>query len=87
MKKIFNAVLETLFGFVAHIGMQVRAAFAMGIPASDASPRHGPRTPSGLTGWISRPAIRFCGESPGYLTSNGLGSLEIGAATTESEGS
>lgn len=82
-----KSLRESLTDFLGNLGVQLRAAFSTGI-AEDDFPRKADR-PADLEfeGWLKNdpmvtgnPASRYRSQPPGYLTSNGRGSLEIGAA-------
>jgi hypothetical protein len=72
--------------FFGSLRTQISAAFAVGLPEDDAGasvePGGGQDGDDGVgparlaTG---DPARRFGDDAPGYMTSNGLGSLEVGA--------
>lgn len=66
--------------------MQIRAALAVGLPADEAdrsgNPDAGPEGEGVLVRGRSLPgdtARRYTYDSSGYMTRNGLGSLEVGA--------
>ena len=63
---------------------EVRAALSVGLPEEDAAEQPADSAiDAGLGNERIRtriPGSRFGQDAPGYLTSNGLGSLEIGAA-------
>jgi len=66
--------------------MQISAAFAVGLPADDArapvEPGAGREGDDGLRPARSAAhdsARRLRDDAPGYMTRNGLGSLEVGA--------
>jgi hypothetical protein len=82
-----KSLLESLTGWVAALGVGLRAAFSSPIIdesiAADAERQIDPD----FDGWLrndpmvtGNPASRYGDDAPGYLTGNGLGSLEIGAA-------
>jgi hypothetical protein len=81
---------ESLFGSVAealrNVGFMLRAACSTPL-GSEGERSDESRTVSDFEGWLHRaptvigdPANRYTDSSPGYLTRNGLGSLEVGAA-------
>jgi hypothetical protein len=82
-----KSVRESLFGFFGSLGGQLRAALFTGI-AEDECNRSAERpVDPEFEGWLhndpmvtGNPASRYRSQPPGYLTSNGRGSLEIGAA-------
>lgn len=79
--------LHGVTDFLGNIGTQLRVAFSVGIDpdtgtrdersSSNADLERGPRSDRIVIGSHVR---RYVDDSPGYLTSNGRGSLEIGAA-------
>ena len=81
-----KSLRESLAGFLGSLGVQLRAALSTGIGKDDCSPRAEPVDPE-FEAWLQddpmvtgNPANRYRSQPPGYLTSNGRGSLEIGAA-------
>ena len=87
MKKVIDDLFVGARGFLGSIGMQLRAALAVGLPSDDVPPRHDASIPADSADRevngsrdANRPSsLGYCTESPGYLTRSGLGSLEIGA--------
>ena len=80
MREIMNSLLNS----VSTLKTQLEAALS--IPLADASQLGEPEN-AAIDGTVSWDALRSTGKSfrcvddhPGYLTGNGLGSLEIGAA-------
>jgi hypothetical protein len=79
--------LQGVTDFLGNIGAQLRVALSVGIDADtgtrdaqssvDADLEREPRSDPCVSGSHVR---RYVDDSPGYLTSNGRGSLEIGAA-------
>ena len=72
--------------FFGSLRTQISAAFAVGLPADEArqpgEPGAGQEGDDGLGPGRSAardPADRFRDDAPGYMTRNGLGSLEVGA--------
>ena len=81
-----RTVPERVREFLASVGAQVRAAFAVGIPEEDAREAKRLIDPD-FDAWLhgdpsvtNNPASRYGDKTPGYVTGNGLGSMEIGAA-------
>lgn len=77
---------ERVRDLLASVGAQVRSAFAVGIPEEDAREAKRLIDPD-FDGWLQgdpsvtkNPASRYGDKNPGYVTGNGLGSMEIGAA-------
>jgi len=82
-----KSLLESLTGWVAALGVSLRAAFSSPIIdegiAADAERQIDPD----FEGWLhgdpmvtKNSASRYGDRTPGYITGNGLGSMEIGAA-------
>jgi hypothetical protein len=71
--------------FFGSLRTQISAAFAVGLPADDARASAGPDAAQdgddGLAEWAAARdrARRLRDDAPGYMTRNGLGSLEVGA--------
>ncbi|GMU45055.1 MAG: hypothetical protein AMXMBFR25_30410 [Lysobacterales bacterium] len=72
--------------FFGTLRTRISAAFAVGLPADDAraavEPGAGQEGDDGLGPARSTardPARRLRDDAPGYMTRNGLGSLEVGA--------
>ena len=72
--------------WVAGLGVAIRAAF-LAAAESDSADLGGRTVDSEFEGWLSNdptvtadPVSRYHHGSPGYLTRNGRGSLEVGAA-------
>lgn len=63
-------------GAVTSLWTQVRAALVVGLPSEDES--RASEEPAAHDSLDSQRAIRSMDDYAGYLTSNGLGSLDIG---------
>ena len=81
-----RTVLKGMRDILASLGAQVRSAFAVGIPEEDAREAK-PLIDPDFDAWLhgdpsvtKNPASRYGDKRPGYVTGNGLGSMEIGAA-------
>lgn len=81
-----RTVPERVREFLASLCAQVRLALAVGIPEEDAREAKRLGDPD-FDAWLHgdpsvtrNPASRYGDKSPGYVTGNGLGSMEIGAA-------
>jgi len=66
---------------------EIRAGVLMPVALDDSSVDSGRYIDPDFEGWLhndpmvtGNPASRYGDDAPGYLTGNGLGSLEIGAA-------
>lgn len=64
-------------GFLASVWTQVRAALVVGLPEENESRLVAAHEIS-AGDQLTRPEIRSMDDYAGYLTSNGLGSLDIG---------
>lgn len=82
-----KSLRQSLINFFGILGLQFRAALSTGI-AEDDCPRKedGPIDPD-FEGWLhgnplvtKNPLSRYGDRTPGYITGNGLCSMEIGAA-------
>ena len=87
MSKDSKSIGDFLFGFLGSLGVQLRAALATSVGEDDCN-RHAERpVDPEFEAWLrndpmvtGNAASRYRSQPPGYLTSNGRGSLEIGAA-------
>jgi len=82
-----KSLRESLTDFLGNLGVQLRAALSTGIARDDCARKADGRVDPDFEGWLhndpmvtGNPASRYGDDAPGYLTGNGLGSLEIGAA-------
>lgn len=82
-----NSLWGSLAAFFASLGAQLRAALAVGVERAPAGSGDERSVDPDFEGWLrndpmvtSGSASRYRSQAPGYLTSNGRGSLEIGAA-------
>lgn len=87
MNENTKSLRESLSEFFACLGAQVHAALAVGIAQPPAGRGEQQSADPDFQGRLhndpmvtGNPANRYGDDSPGYLTSNGLCSLEIGAA-------
>jgi len=78
---------QSLINFVESLWMQLRAAFSMGFGSDDSDRRPESPVDPEFEAWLhGDPAVRkdlasrYGDRTPGYITGNGLGSMEIGAA-------
>ena len=78
---------ESLNDWFAHLRGLLRAALSTAAEAEDAHAYTNRGNDPDFEGWLhndpmvtGNPASRYSDDAPGYLTGNGLGSLEIGAA-------
>jgi hypothetical protein len=78
---------ESLIGWFGALKMYIQAALSVGVDQDDGSRKAGGPVDPEFEGWLQNdpmvtgnPASRYRSQPPGYLTSNGRGSLEIGAA-------
>lgn len=84
--ELWTGLRESLTRWLLTLVAEVRAAFSIGI-SQDGASRSESLADQDFQGWLrsdpkitGNPASRYGDDSPGRLTSNGLGSLEIGAA-------
>ncbi len=77
----------SLAAFVAGLVAQLHAALAVGLERTPAECGEEQSVDPEFEGWLRNDplvtgssASRYRSQAPGYLTRNGLGSLEIGAA-------
>jgi len=82
-----KSLRESLTDFLGSLGGQLRAALATGVGEDDCNRRAERPVDPEFEAWLQNdpmvtgnPASRYHSQPPGYLTSNGRGSLEIGAA-------
>ena len=82
-----RSIWAALIEFVANLRVQVRAALAVGIDQEPAGSEREQHVDPDFEGWLrSDPMVtgdaasRYHSRAPGYLTRNGRGSLEVGAA-------
>jgi len=87
MSEDSKSLRDSLTAFVASLGAQVRAALAIGVRQTPAELGEEQSADPDFEGWLRNDpmvtgssASRYRSQGPGYLTSNGRGSLEIGAA-------
>jgi hypothetical protein len=78
---------EYLTDWSANLATTIRAALSMPLLSDDERAEADRRIDPDFIGWVhndpmvtGNSASRYGDDGPGYLTSNGLGSLEIGAA-------
>ena len=82
-----TAISESLSHWVASLAACVRVALSSAPEPHDDTDRADTSIDPDFEGWLhndpmvtGNPASRYGDDAPGYLTGNGLGSLEIGAA-------
>ena len=78
---------QYLTDWLSSLVLSIRAASWMPLLSDDERAEADRRIDPDFEGWLhgnpmvtKNPASRYCDRAPGYMTSNGLGSLEIGAA-------
>ena len=78
---------EYLTDWLLSMVLSIRTALSMPLLSDDERAEADRRIDPDFDGWLhgnpmvtKNPASRYCDRAPGYMTSNGLGSLEIGAA-------
>jgi hypothetical protein len=81
-----KSLRESLTNSLGSLCAQLRAALCVGIPRDDAREAKRMLDPD-FEGWLrsdpavtKNPASRYGDRTPGYITGNGLGSMQIGAA-------
>ncbi len=82
-----KSLRESLTDFLRSLGVQLRAALSTGIVADDCTRKVESAVDPDFEGWLhgdptvtKNSASRYGDRTPGYITGNGLGSMEIGAA-------
>jgi hypothetical protein len=87
MSDIRKSVYESLIDWFANRGAVLRAALSMAAEPDGVSAETHRSIDSDFQRWLhndpmitGNPASRYGDDAPGYVTGNGLGSLEIGAA-------
>ena len=82
-----KSLREYLTDWSANLATTIRAACSMPLVSDDERAEADHRIDPDFIGWVhtapvvtKNPASRYCDRAPGYITGNGLGSLEIGAA-------
>jgi hypothetical protein len=78
---------ESMIDWFANLGGELRAALSTPFVVQDGNAEEDRGVDPDFEGWLrndpmvtGNPASRYGDDAPGYLTGNGLGSLEIGAA-------
>ncbi len=87
MNEHLKPFCEFLTDFLGSLGVQLRAALSTGIAEDDCTRKVESLVDPDFEGWLrgdpsvkKNPASRYGDRTPGYITGNGLGSMEIGAA-------
>ena len=82
-----KSLLESATAWLSFLGEGLRTAFTVSTDEEDATGDPVEAADPDFKGWLhndpmvtGNPASRYGDDAPGYLTGNGLGSLEIGAA-------
>lgn len=82
-----NPLHESLIDWLANLGVGLRAALSAAAEPDDASAETYRGIDPDFEGWLhgdpsvmNNAASRYGNRTPGYITGNGLGSMEIGAA-------
>lgn len=78
---------DSFCAWVSSIWLVLRAGFSIPLTPSTAHLEESTRTDADFEGWLhgdpmvtKNPTSRYGDRTPGYITGNGLGSMEIGAA-------
>jgi len=87
MKEKGTVISESLSHWVASLAACVRVALSSAPEPHDDTDRADTSIDPDFEGWLhgdpsvtKNPASRYGDRTPGYITGNGLGSMEIGAA-------
>lgn len=87
MSNELKSVRESLNEFLGNLGVQLRAALSTGIAEDDCTRKVESSVDPDFEGWLhgdpsvtKNPTSRYGDRTPGNITGNGLGSMEIGAA-------
>lgn len=87
MIKLESPFYESFVGWLETLKVYVRAALSAGIDQDDGTREAESPVDPDFEGWLhgdpsvtKNPASRYGDRTPGYITGNGLGSMEIGAA-------
>ncbi len=82
-----KSLRQSLIDFLGSLGVQLGAALSTGVGEDDYNRRAERLVDPEFEAWLQNDpmvtgisASRYRSQPPGYLTSNGRGSLEIGAA-------
>ncbi len=82
-----KSLREYLTDSFANLAITIRAALSTPLVPDGGSAETNCGIDPDFKGWLhgdpmvtKNPASRYCDRAPGYITGNGLGSLEIGAA-------
>lgn len=82
-----KSLREYLTDWFANLVLSIRAALSTPLVPDGGSAETDCGIDPDFRGWLhgdpmvtKNPASRYCDRAPGYITGNGLGSLEIGAA-------
>jgi len=82
-----KSLRESLSEFLGSLGMQLRGFLSTGMVQDDCAQKPEGDVDPDFDGWLrgdpsvtKNPASRYGDRTPGYITGNGLGSMEIGAA-------
>lgn len=78
---------ESFIDFFENLSMQLRTALSVGVSEDQSACGSTTLVDPDFEGWLhgdpsvtKNPASRYGERTPGYITGNGLGSMEIGAA-------
>lgn len=87
MNSDLKSMRESLIDFLGNLGVQLRAALSTGIADDDCTRKAESPVDPDFEGWLhgdpsvtKNPTSRYGDRTPGYITGNGLGSMEIGAS-------
>ena len=87
MNNEVNPLRNSLIDFFGSLGVQLRTALSVDVSEDQNSRGSTTLVDPDFEGWLhgdpsvtKNPASRYGDRTPGYITGNGLGSMEIGAA-------
>ena len=82
-----KSLREYLTDWSANLATTIRAACSMPLVSDDERAEADRRIDPDFIGWVHNDpmvtrnaASRYCDRTPGYITGNGLGSMELGSA-------
>lgn len=80
-------MLDSFWGWISSIWLALRAGLSIPLTTTTSDLEDNTRADSDFEGWLhgdpmvtKNQTSRYGNRTPGYITGNGLGSMEIGAA-------
>lgn len=80
-------LLDSFWGWISSIWLALRAGLSIPLTTTTSDLEDNTRADPDFEGWLhgdpmvtKNPTSRYGNRTPGYITGNGLGSMEIGAA-------